>query len=88
MEELRWAGQAKESRVCAPAWRRRDGKELFSMRREKGFNTPVSHPFSWSELVGDVRGIPTKGGARLASGSTEWRHVRGRERGGEEGGGA
>ena len=70
----------EEKRVCAPAWRRRDGKELYSLRREKGFSEPVTYTVSWQKLVGDVRGIECKGGVLLGKSSVARRCLRGEDR--------
>ena len=75
-----------DQRTYAPAWRRaRDGKELFTTRKEKGFSEPVSILASRGELVADVRGWRVKGGVQLDRRSTAWKHMRGRDDGEAQG---
>jgi hypothetical protein len=75
-------GMQIDTRTYAPAWRRRrDGKELCSRRKEKGFSEPVTVPVRRDELVADVRGRVVKGGTQLNRLSVAWRHLRGKEDG-------
>ena len=52
--------------VHAPAWRHRNGRELYSMRKERGFRERVEYEFELCELVGEVRGVACRGGVRIA----------------------
>ena len=73
-------GLEVDLRTYAPAWRRsRDGKELYTTRKERGFGERVSIPIERGELVADVRGRVVKGGVQLDERSVAWRHLRGQK---------